>query len=71
MQRKLAMIVLGIFCSCIIALGQNVKPRLNNLSLSSLNAFNTKGEQWKIVGAVTSAYSDTLTNCSWRWYFIE
>lgn len=60
MQRKLAMIVLGIFCSCIIAIGQNVKPRLNNLPLSSLNAFTTKGEQWKIVGAVQSTYSDTL-----------
>ena len=60
MQRKLAMIVLGIFCSCIIAIGQNVKPRLNNLPLSSLNAFTTNGDQWKIVGAVQSAYSDTV-----------
>lgn len=60
MQRKLAMIVVGIFYSCIIALGQNVKPRLNNLSLNALNAFTTKGEQWKIVGSVQGAYADTL-----------
>lgn len=64
MQRKLAMIVLGIFCSCLFAIGQNVKPRLINLPLSSLNAFTTKGEQWKIVGTVESTYSDTLLQSS-------
>ena len=60
MQRKLAMMLMGIFGSIIIVMGQNVKPRLNSLPLSDLTAFNTKGEQWKIVGAVAAGYTDTL-----------
>jgi len=59
MQRKLAMILMGIFGSILITMGQNVKPRLNTLPLTDLSAFSTKGEQWKIVGAVGASYTDT------------
>lgn len=60
MQRKLAMILMGIFGFLFIALGQNVKPRLNTLPLNDLSSFTTKGDQWKIVGAVEAGFNDTL-----------
>lgn len=60
MQRKLAMMLMGIFGSIFFAMGQNVKPRLNTIPLSDLTAFTTKGDQWKIVGAVAGGYTDTL-----------
>lgn len=60
MQRKLAMMLMGIFGSILIVIGQNVKPRLNTLPLQDLSAFSTKGEQWKIVGAVEAGYTDTV-----------
>lgn len=60
MQRKLAMILMGIFGFLFIAMGQNVKPRLNTLPLNDLTAFTTKGDQWKIIGAVDAGFSDTL-----------
>ncbi|MFM1794926.1 MAG: hypothetical protein RL642_1311 [Bacteroidota bacterium] len=59
MQRKLAMMLLGIF-GFICTMGQNVKPRLNTLPLSSLSSFTTKGDQWKIVGSVQTDFTDTL-----------
>ena len=60
MQRKLAMILMGIFGFLFIAMGQNVKPRLNTLPLNDLTSFTTKGDQWKIIGAVDAGFSDTL-----------
>ena len=60
MQRKLAMILMGIFGFLFIAMGQNVKPRLNTLPLNDLTSFSTKGDQWKIIGAVDAGFSDTL-----------
>lgn len=60
MQRKLAMILMGIFGTLFIAMGQNVKPRLNSLPLKDLTALTTKGDQWKIIGAVDAGFSDTL-----------
>lgn len=60
MQRKLAMILMGIFGFLFIAMGQNVKPRLNTLPLNDLTSFTTKGDQWKIIGAVDAGFSDTV-----------
>ena len=60
MQRKLAMILMGIFGFLFIAMGQNVKPRLNTLPINDLSSFTTKGDQWKIVGAVEAGFNDTL-----------
>lgn len=60
MQSKLAMMMMGIFGSFIIVMGQNVKPRLNTLSLNDLSNFSVKGEQWKIIGTVSGSFTDTL-----------
>ncbi len=64
MQRKLAALWMGIFGSCLLAMGQNVKPRLNDLPLNTLDAFSTSGSQWKIVGAAQANYNDTLLQTS-------
>jgi hypothetical protein len=60
MQRKLAMMLIGIFGSILITIGQNVKPRFNTLPLTDLSAFSTQGKQWKIVGAVETSFTDTI-----------
>jgi hypothetical protein len=64
MQRKLTSLLMGILGSCLMVMGQNVKPRLNDLPLHNLDAFSTGGNQWKIIGAAQANYTDTLLQTS-------
>ena len=64
MQRKHTSLLMGILGSCLMVMGQNVKPRLNDLPLHNLDAFSTGGNQWKIVGAAQANYTDTLLQTS-------
>ncbi|MFN5421657.1 MAG: family 16 glycoside hydrolase [bacterium] len=41
---------------------QNVKPRLDTLSLNTLDAFRTPASNWKIIGAAEAGYNDTIFN---------
>lgn len=41
------------------AAAQRIKPRLKDLPLNNLEAFQSPGTNWKIVGAAQSGYNDT------------
>ncbi len=48
-----------VFC-CAVLNAQKVKPRLKNIPLNSLDAFQSVTPNWKIVGDVQGSYADTL-----------
>ncbi|MEY2648448.1 MAG: hypothetical protein RL282_1161 [Bacteroidota bacterium] len=50
-----------VFISSTV-LAQKVKPRLRNLPLSNLEAFQSPGSNWNIVGAAQAGYNDTILN---------
>lgn len=62
MQRTLALLLYCLFCWAGSSHAQQVKPRLTDLSLSSLEAFANPPSNWKIVGNARSNYWDTVLN---------
>ncbi len=41
---------------------QNVKPRLDTLSLKTLDGFRSPASNWKLIGAAEAGYQDTIFN---------
>ena len=58
---RLSLISLSCLCS-INTLAQKVKPRLKDLQLNSLEAFNQPASNWQIIGDVLGSYNDTALN---------
>jgi hypothetical protein len=54
-------LLLFVFISSFV-FAQKVKPRLRNFSLSNLEAFQSPGTNWNIVGAAQAGYNDTILN---------
>jgi len=57
----LSLIALSCICSTNIQ-AQKVKPRLKDLPLNTLEAFNQPAANWQIIGDVLGSYSDTALN---------
>lgn len=60
MRCKIIMSFLLFVLLYSISSAQTLKPTLQSLSLNSLDAFQSPAANWKLVGAVQSAYTDTV-----------
>ncbi|MFZ9660274.1 MAG: family 16 glycoside hydrolase [Chitinophagaceae bacterium] len=57
--RILTPIILGLVITTTVK-SQSVDPRLNEISLQNLDAFQQSGTNWKIVGAVQGNFNDSV-----------
>lgn len=59
MQRIFSIVWIFPLLFCVFVQGQQIKPRLKELSLQSLEAFRTPASNWQIVGDAMAGYTDT------------
>lgn len=64
MRSITSSLLLPAFLLSLSANAQKVKPRLKDLSLQSLEAFQKPANNWKIVGNALGSYNDTALNTS-------
>lgn len=55
-------ILVAALMLAFFAHAQKIKPRLKDIALSNMEAFQSPTPNWKIVGAAQAAYSDTTLN---------
>jgi hypothetical protein len=59
--RIIVSLALSLFIAAF-SQAQRIKPRLKEISLNNLEAFQTPTANWKLIGDVEAGYSDTVLN---------
>ncbi len=60
-SRIIVALVTGVLLTCFVQ-AQKIKPRLKDIDLSDMAAFQSPTPNWKIIGAVQAGYNDTVLN---------